>query len=288
MNERTFIDIRELWDSIPETSSAESRDAFSRFSRSIGGFSRKKTDLIWTHSALAVSIMIVMAFSFSKSPVKEEMVYREVAVAMASRDTVLLPDNSVVILNSGSKLLFPNRFSEKERRVFLYGEGFFDVTSNPDVPFVVCSGNVSAQVYGTEFNMNTYDNLEDVSIGLVSGKMAVEAISGNNVSRIVLEPGDVVRYNKSESRLYGTPYSQNAECLWISGGHCFIDQSLAEITKQLERDFNCRIIVANDSANKKHFTMAFVNNESLEQIMRAISINCKIEFRHLNDLYILN
>lgn len=288
MDTQTNFDFRKLWDSIPETESAESRDAFSLFSKSIGGFPRRDRGRLWVSLALSISILFASTVFLSRLFVKNEMEYLEVAVAMASRDTVILPDNTKVILNSGSKLLFPNHFARKERRVFLYGEGFFDVTSNPDVPFIVCSGNVRAQVYGTEFNMNTYDNLEEVSIGLISGKMAVEAKSRNGVSRIMLNPGDVVRYNKKESRLYNTSYIPNAECLWTSGDHCFIDQSLSEIAKQLERDFNCRIIVSNDIVNKRHFTMAFVNNESLEQILKAISINCQIEYKHLNDIYILN
>lgn len=59
---------------------------------------------------------------------------------------VTLPDNTRVWLNSNSKLVYPTRFSGKERRVRLCGEGYFEVTKDPKHKFVVEAKSTEVEV----------------------------------------------------------------------------------------------------------------------------------------------
>ena len=43
---------------------------------------------------------------------------------------LVLPDQSVVWLNAGSRLVYPSVFDEKERKVQLFGEGYFEVEAD--------------------------------------------------------------------------------------------------------------------------------------------------------------
>ena len=51
--------------------------------------------------------------------------------------TVVLPDSSVVVLNSSSVLRYPERFRGDTRQVSLSGEAYFSVQHDPDRRFIV-------------------------------------------------------------------------------------------------------------------------------------------------------
>lgn len=59
-------------------------------------------------------------------------------------------------MNSASELKYPVRIVEKERKVCLSGEAYFEVTKDSDRPFYVVTEEVQVRVYGTEFNVNTH------------------------------------------------------------------------------------------------------------------------------------
>ena len=72
---------------------------------------------------------------------------------------LVLPDQSVVWLNAGSRLVYPSVFDEKERKVQLFGEGYFEVEADPEHPFCVStSEGLRVIAYGTKFNVNAYDD----------------------------------------------------------------------------------------------------------------------------------
>ena len=64
---------------------------------------------------------------------------------------LILADGSKVYLNSESRLRFPTRFEGKERRVYLEGEGYFEVAKDTTKPFIVEAKEVDVRVLGTSF-----------------------------------------------------------------------------------------------------------------------------------------
>ena len=86
---------------------------------------------------------------------------------------MILADGSKVYLNSESRLRFPTRFEGKERRVYLEGEGYFEVARDSAKPFIVEAKEVDVRVLGTSFNVNTYVSERAIRTTLVSGKVRV-------------------------------------------------------------------------------------------------------------------
>lgn len=82
---------------------------------------------------------------------------------------MVLGDGTLVCLNSESELRYPVRFDGEERQVFLRGEGYFEVTKDPDHPFVVEVENARIEVLGTTFNVCSYEEEERVVTTLVEG-----------------------------------------------------------------------------------------------------------------------
>ena len=73
-------------------------------------------------------------------------------------------------LNAETELRYPVQFNGKERVVYLKGEAYFEVSKNKEKPFLVQVDDMSVKVYGTEFNVNTYNNIETV---LVTGSVSM-------------------------------------------------------------------------------------------------------------------
>ncbi len=68
-------------------------------------------------------------------------------VPLGSQTKVILPDGSVVCLNSGSVLKYDPAFlRKKSREVYLIGEGYFEVQKNPEKPFIVHVDDINVKV----------------------------------------------------------------------------------------------------------------------------------------------
>src|ERR1700744_1881781 len=78
----------------------------------------------------------------------------------------VLPDNSLVWLNPLSQLTYPKTFAPKSRIVSISGECFFEVTKNPQRPFIINSRAIVTKVWGTSFLVHDDDrsNSAEVSV----------------------------------------------------------------------------------------------------------------------------
>src|SRR5690606_38970298 len=68
-----------------------------------------------------------------------------------------LSDGTLVLLNAASTLTYPAEFGENTREVILDGEAYFEVTKDPEKPFIVRTAKQRIEVLGTSFNINAYN-----------------------------------------------------------------------------------------------------------------------------------
>lgn len=121
--------------------------------------------------------------------------------------TVLLSDNSVATLAKGSSIRYPRQFAPNERRVHLTGEAFFDVTKNPEQPFIVYTNETVTKVLGTSFRIKALegDNTEMVAVktGRVSvyAKKEYETSQGAKPAGVILNPNQQVVFNRKDNKL---------------------------------------------------------------------------------------
>ena len=104
---------------------------------------------------------------------------------------------SLVHLNYGSRIKYPQNFLGETRGVTLVGEGYFEVAHNPDKPFIVTTSGINVRALGTEFNVNAYPENHVIATTLVKGKVLVEEIQNNGNLRVIkeLSPGWHVEYD---------------------------------------------------------------------------------------------
>ena len=149
--------------------------------------SRKPVIYAWLSIAAASVIFIGLFAYFIFRPGKSDRTGAQPAAATTIASAFLhistttgegknikLPDGTQVWLSPSSIIEYPASFIGKDlREINLSGEGFFEVAHDPVHPFIIHSGNIETRVVGTSFNIQAYDNQEEINVMVVSGKVNV-------------------------------------------------------------------------------------------------------------------
>lgn len=115
--------------------------------------------------AACLVLMFALAYKLTAPQSQEvaEISKITMATSIGENKTLTLSDGTKVTLNANTSLSYPEEFTGESREVSLRGEAFFDVSHNPDKPFMVATGNgMKIQVLGTEFNVKSYP--EDLNV----------------------------------------------------------------------------------------------------------------------------
>ena len=167
---------------------------------------------------------------------------RENKTGRSERNTLMVPlrgeyrlvlgDGTKGWLNSASSLNYPVQFAEKERCVELDGEAYFEVTPDPERPFIVKSGDVQTRVLGTAFNFSAYRGENASTITLLTGKVAVSA--PGHAERVLL-PGQQLKYDAENRKTVIKEVDAEDFVVWKDGLFLFNDCGLEEIIPRLSR-----------------------------------------------------
>ena len=193
--------------------------------------------------------------------------YSTVVVPRGGFFNVTLSDGSKIWLNSKSKLRFPFKFSGKERKVWLEGEAYFDV-SKDTIPFIVSTENQNVTVLGTIFNITAYPEDSFVTTALISGRVKVQNFLKD--STIFLEPGECATYYKESWKF--DKYSDDVQLytLWKEGVFKFRDERLEDIVKILKRWYYFDVQYENEEIKDMRFNVIALKNNPLDNVFKLL------------------
>lgn len=163
----------------------------------------------------------------------------QLVIPYGNQSRVVLSDNTVVWLNAGSRLVYPTRFTEKTREVILIGEAFFEVSKNPQQPFIVKTSNLDIRVLGTKFNVSAYaeDNL--IKTVLNEGSVLLRRSGAKFWEKdIVISPNQMASFDKTTSDTRISNVAAEAYSLWTKGLMNFEEADFSQVIKQVERFYN--------------------------------------------------
>ena len=155
--------------------------------------------------------------------------YNKIIVPRKGEYQLMLADGSKVYLNSESELRFPTSFPGKERRVYLKGEGYFEVAANAEKPFIVTVGETDVRVLGTKFNIKNYQDEQSIVATLVEGTICL------SISSLPMRPGQQSIFNKSTHENIIREVDTKLYTAWKDGRFIFKSAPLESILKQLSR-----------------------------------------------------
>lgn len=143
--------------------------------------------LVLANMAAVVALAFLLRFFWGSMESTPAATLNKVYVPQGQHVELLLSDGSKVWLNSESTLTFPAQFTGKERQVALNGEGFFEVQSDKERPFIVSTSQYSVKAVGTSFNVCAYHDSPAFETALLSGVVEVSSPKSSH-SPLVLTP----------------------------------------------------------------------------------------------------
>jgi len=127
-------------------------------------------------TAAAMAAMVVLYVLWQPA----ELPYRTYQTSLGEQRSVVLEDDSLVVLNTESKLTVT--YTDTGRHAVLHaGEALFEVSRDPSRPFTVDAGPAAIRVLGTTFNV--YRLAEQTVVTVVEGEVSVATGDRNEASR---------------------------------------------------------------------------------------------------------
>jgi hypothetical protein len=219
----------------------------------------------------------------------KEAVLNQIVVPYGQRQRVLLSDGTLVQLNAGSKLTFPASFTGKTREVFLKGEGFFEVSKNAQMPFIVKTDQIDIRVLGTTFNISAYSDEQFVTTVLLEGKVNVEEKDKLFTNeKLTLSPGQGCFYSVADKHSNVKEVSVSDYVLWKDGLYKFQDMPLREVANRVRRYYNMNIQVNDEQLANTLVSGKLVLTDDFAEVMQYLSKTVEGKYEATTDgTYIL-
>ena len=206
----------------------------------------------------------------------EGMIYNTMRIPVGGFYQLALSDGSKVWLNSMTEFRFPVAFTGEERKVYLTGEAYFEVAPNSKHPFIVVTEEgMEVKVYGTEFNMNTYQH-GVVQTVLVSGKVGIRVNATGK--EVMLAPRQMAEYSEKTGMVRVEDTDPYRYIAWKDGEFVFERETIEEIMERLGRWYDVKVFYENESLKQKRFTGVISRYEDIEQVLRLIDGPATLRF----------
>ncbi|MCG6190101.1 FecR family protein [Maribellus maritimus] len=228
-----------------------------------------------TRIAAILFIPLAIAFFFAvQKNLTSEIETHTVSTPLASKTNFKLPDGSMVYLNAGSSLSFPEKFTKKKRLVKLTGEAYFDVKKSSH-PFEVETSALTVNVLGTAFNIMAYkDALPEVT--LERGKVIVSTKSNQQKT---LQPGEQAVINTTTNTISVNSVETELFTSWKDNRLIFKNEMLGNVAQKLERWYNISIDIEDERLEQKRIN-ASIEYESISEIMELLEITLPLKFEY--------
>ena len=222
---------------------------------------------IWRIAALFLLILsLPILYTKVIQPVYKNRAMEKIVVENGQHKKVPLPDGSFVLLDAGSTFSFNKEFAGTTREVFLEGEGFFEVNSNPEKPFIVHANNALVKVLGTKFNVRAWQQNKRVKVVVAEGKVFFRNEKKSMPHEIVLTKGQlsVMQENGAPSDPVAVDIKRYLG--WMDKEIIFNDAPLHEVLFQLERWFNIKFKLSDPAIGNEHLNLHIQEKPVIELV----------------------
>ncbi|SNZ01627.1 FecR family protein [Flagellimonas pacifica] len=190
-----------------------------------------------------------------------------ISTQFAERSEVILPDNSEIILNAGSKVSYSEKNWDKKRNITLKGEAFFKVAKGKK--FTVSTTHGTVAVLGTQFNVENREGFFEVTCfeGLVS-----VIFNGNETK---LPAGASFLAINGEVMASSAPNTTQPS--WVDNESSFERIPLGYVLGELERQYN--IVVNTENVDKNLLFTGTFSNTDLKMALKSISTPSRMNYK---------
>jgi transmembrane sensor len=225
---------------------------------------------------------------------------------LGNKAVATLPDGTQVWINAGSQIRYSTNFNKTERNLFLEGEAYFQVTTNPSKPFEVFANGVSIAATGTEFNVRAYSDEDFVETTLVNGIVWINNADATHKEAVLLSPSQKltvytltghedgnfsegtkkmtheIREDTSRQKIVGTiltPYVETElYTSWKDDEWIIKKENFTSLAVKLERRYDVKINFSDGRIGELAYS-GRLKDETLQQVMNVICQTSPILYR---------
>ena len=167
---------------------------------------------------------------------------------------------------------YPQKFRAENRQVELTGQGYFEVTKNPEKPFIVkVNPAYSVEVLGTTFNVSAYPGVKRQTT-LIEGQVAVNW----HRQQVVIRPGQQAAETDEGLRVASVNVMNYVG--WKEHRFVYENKLLGEVLEDLERWYDVEVFVMHDEIRNLHLTANLPRYENMDKVLEIIEYAAGVKF----------
>lgn len=197
---------------------------------------------------------------------------------------MILADGTHIWLNSGSSIRYPAAFVGNERKVSVVGgEVYFEVAHDAKRPFKVMLPSFKGarggeiQVLGTRFNVNAYDDENEIKTTLLEGSVLLNLSSSSGIKQGArLKPGQQARL--AEKLMIADDENVEEVMAWKNDRFDFGEKAdIATVMRQLSRWYDIEVRYAGKISS--HFGGAISRQVDVSAVLKLLEATGGVKFR---------
>ncbi len=193
--------------------------------------------------------------------------YNELHIPAGGYFKLQLPDKSMVWLNAVSSIRYPTKFTDKERRVSIKGEAYFEIAHNKQQPFIVeVAGKQEVTVLGTHFNISAYEDEAVIKTTLLQGSVKVKA--PGIAKQTLLSPGQQSIWQPGAAITTREGVDLEQAVAWKNGYFQFDEAEATVIMRQLSRWYRTEIVV-DPRLKGQTFTGKIPRTDNIDKLLKT-------------------
>lgn len=205
---------------------------------------------------------------------ESRLMYNTMATPKGRQYQLVLSDGSKVWLNAASSIRYPIVFTGNERRVFIDGEAYFEVSRDRRKPFrVEIEGRGTVEVLGTQFNINAYDDEPTVNTTLIEGSVKV-TVPGARSS--VLKPGQQAQI--SDGLQVISDVNTDEVVAWKNGYFSFNGATTEAIMRQVMRWYDAEEIIYEGDVKNERFGGSVPRSANAKKLLEVLELTKTVRF----------
>jgi len=273
---QVHFDADKAWDIFSHRIHSDNPHAFNQRSTT----PRRK--IIAYAAVSGIAAMMLIAIGLFNILQKEPSIQQFTTTTSIS-DAYQLPDGTTVVLNRNSVVKYPEHFAGGIREISIFGEAFFEVSHNPDKPFVIHASGLDIKVVGTSFNVEAPKGGDFVKVTVNTGKVLVYPTGTlpekSETAGLFLSAGEIATYSQQSGQILKGVSDDLNVLSWKTGVLTFRESRLAEVLKALEFKYQTPFIVDNQDVLNQRLTARF-ENDSLDNVLETLSLIFNLKFEN--------
>lgn len=232
---------------------------------------------IWRLPAYAKAAAVVLVIAgaavtfllLNKKSDRRPIAFTTFSTGTGEKKIITLQDGSRLTLDAATTIKVQDDFSSSRKINLQDGQVFFDVKTDAQRPFTIVSDGLTTTVLGTSFSISAYAALNNISIGVVSGKISV---TRDTATLGVLEKEEELVFNKTSARWKKIPLDESLTA-WQQGRLMLNDLSFTEMAAIMKKNFGTDIVTNEDAIKNTRYTTELLTSMTpLEavQVLAAI------------------